>query len=98
MKFEWDPKKAKANLKKAKDQMRAEYKRSDFARLERGKFFAEVAKGTAVALLDPPIAKAFPTSAAVNKALHGLLARTEQTSRITMRSTGRRVKRGGATR
>jgi hypothetical protein len=85
-------------MKKARDEMRPEYKRSDFARLERGKFYAEVAKGTAVALLDPPIAKAFPTSKAVNDALHGLLALTEQTSRITMRSTGRRVKRGGATR
>ena len=85
-------------MKKTKDEMRSEYKRSDFARLERGKFYAEVAKGTAVALLDPPIAKAFPTSKAVNDALHGLLALTEQTSRITMRSTGRRVKRGGATR
>lgn len=85
-------------MKKAKDEMRPEYKRSDFVRLERGKFYAEVAKGTAVALLDPPIAKAFPTSKAVNDALHGLLALTEQTSRITMRSTGRRVKRGGATR
>lgn len=84
-------------MKKAKDEMRPEYKRSDFARLERGKFYAEVAKGTAVALLDPPIAKAFPTSKAVNDALHGLLALTEQTSRITMRSTGRRVKRGRAT-
>ena len=85
-------------MKKAKDEMRREYKRSDFARLERGKFYVEVAKGTAVALLEPPIAKAFPTSKAVNEALHGLLALTEQTSRITMRSTGRRVKRGGAAR
>ena len=85
-------------MKKAKDEMRREYKRSDFARLERGKFYAEVAKGTAVALLEPPIAKAFPTSKAVNEALHGLLALTEQTSRITMRSTGRRVKRGGTAR
>ena len=85
-------------MKKAKDEMRPEYKRSDFAKLERGKFYAEVAKGTAVALLDPPIAKAFPTSKAVNDALHGLLALTEQTSRITVGSTGRRGKRGGATR
>jgi hypothetical protein len=85
-------------MKKAKDEMRREYRRSDFARLERGKFYAEVAKGTAVALLEPSIAKAFPTSKAVNEALHGLLALTEQTSRIIMRSTGRRVKRGGAAR
>jgi hypothetical protein len=46
----------------------------------------------------PYMAKAFPTSKAVNDALHGLLALTEQTPRIPMRSTGRRVKRGGATR
>ena len=85
-------------MKKAKDEMRPEYKRSDFVTLERGKFYAEVTKGTAVALLEPLIARAFPTSKAVNDALHGLLALIEQTSRITMRSTGRRVKRGGAAR
>ena len=39
-------------MKKAKDEMRAEYKRSDFAKLERGKFYAAVAAGTAVALLE----------------------------------------------
>ena len=33
--------------------MRAEYKREDFAKLERGKFFNEVAKGRAVALIAP---------------------------------------------
>jgi hypothetical protein len=76
-------------MKKAKDEMRREYKRSDFAKLERGKFHAAVAKGTAVALLEPEIAKAFPTSQAVNEALHGLLALTEQTSRITRRFSGR---------
>ncbi|OGG56085.1 MAG: hypothetical protein A3F84_01345 [Candidatus Handelsmanbacteria bacterium RIFCSPLOWO2_12_FULL_64_10] len=79
-------------MKKAKDEMRSEYKRSDFARLERGKFYAEVAAGTSVALLDPAIAKAFPTSQAVNEALAGLLALTEKTSRITRRSTRRRAK------
>ena len=72
-------------MKKAKDEIRAEYKRTDFASLERGKFFKEVAKGTSVALLDPAVAKAFPTSEAVNEALRGLLALTEQTARITGR-------------
>ena len=33
--------------------MRAEYKRSDFAKLERGKFFKEASKGTSVALIEP---------------------------------------------
>lgn len=40
-------------MKKAKDEMRPEYERSDFKKLERGKFFKEVAKGASVALLDP---------------------------------------------
>jgi len=79
-------------MKKASDEMRTEYKRSDFAKLERGKFYAEVAAGTSVALLEPAIAKAFPTSKAVNEALAGLLILTERTSRITRRSTRARAK------
>lgn len=79
-------------MKKAKDEMRTEYERSDFASLERGKFCAEVAEGTAVALLEPAIARAFPTSQAVNEALAALLALTEKTSRITRRSTRTRAK------
>ncbi len=79
-------------MKKAKDEMRREYKRSDFSKLERGKFYTEVAKGTSVALLDPSIAKAFPTSRAVNEALSGLLELTKKTSRITRRSTRPRAK------
>ena len=74
-------------MKKVEDTMHAEYKRSDFGKLERGKFFNEVAKGTSVVLLDPKLAKAFPTSEAVNEALRGLLALTEQTARITRRSS-----------
>ena len=81
-------------MKKADDdEMRRSYKRSDFAKLERGKFHVEVVRGTAVALLEPAIAKAFPTSRAVNEALAGLLALTEKTSRITHRPTRTRGKR-----
>jgi hypothetical protein len=76
-------------MKKAEPEIRSEYKRSDFAKLERGKFYAEAARGTSVALLEPAIAKAFPTSQAVNEALHGLLALTQQTARLTRRSRGR---------
>lgn len=79
-------------MKKAKAEMRSEYKRSDFTKLERGKFYAEVAAGTSVALLEPSIAKAFPTSQAVNEALAGLLALTETTSRITRRAIRSRTK------
>jgi hypothetical protein len=79
-------------MKKAKDEMRSEYKRSDFARLERGKFYEEVTKGSSVALLSPRNAKAFPTSQAVNDALAGLLTVSKQTSRITRRSARTRAK------
>ena len=47
-------------MKKTKDEIRPEYNRSDFTKLERGKFYKEVAKGTSVALLDPAIAKLHP--------------------------------------
>jgi hypothetical protein len=79
-------------MKKAKKDMRRSYKRSDFATLERGKFYAEATKGTSVAILDPTVAKAFPTSRAVNEALSELLALTKKTSRITSRSTRTRAK------
>lgn len=72
--------------------MRSEYKRSDFTKLERGQFYSAVAAGTSVVLLEPAIAKAFPTSKAVNEALAGLLLLTEKTTRITRRSTRRRRK------
>ena len=81
-------------MKNANDEMRAEYRRSDFASLERGKFYKEVVKGTSVALLDPAIAKAFPTSEAVNEALLGLLTLSRQTARVSARpkrSAGKRV-------
>ena len=73
-------------MKKSIEEMRPQYKQSDFKKLERGKFYSEVVKGTSVALLDPAIAKAFPTSEAVNEALLGLLTLTEQTARIRGRS------------
>lgn len=73
-------------MKKGEDDMRAEYKRSDFAKLERGKFYKEVVKGTAVVLLDPALAKAFPSSEAVNEALRGLLTLATAATRITGRS------------
>jgi len=73
-------------MKKVEDDMRAEYKRSDFAKLERGKFYKEVVKGTAVVLLDPALAKAFPSSEAVNEALRGLLTLATSATRLTGRS------------
>jgi len=79
-------------MRKAKDEMRSEYRRSDFAQLERGKFYVEVAKGTTVVLLSAKNAKVFPTSKAVNDALAGLITHSKQASRITRRSARTRAK------
>jgi len=80
-------------MKKADDELRAHYKRSDFPRLERGKFYKEAAKGTSVVLLDPDLAKAFPSSEAVNGALRGLLDLTRQTQRMSRNPTARGTSR-----
>jgi len=76
-------------MSKARDEMRAEYRREDLGKGVRGKYLGRVAGGTNLVLLDERVAKAFPTSEAVNEALLGLLALTERTTRITRRSSGR---------
>lgn len=74
----------------ARDRLRREYKRSDFpAGFVRGKYASRLAAGSNIVVLKPKIAAAFPTSAAVNKALEGLL-RAERSIRSSMRSSGRR--------
>jgi hypothetical protein len=53
--------------------MRAEYN-FDYTKGIRGKYYARIKKeGTNVVLLDRDVAKAFPNSASVNKALRSLL-------------------------
>ena len=71
------------------EEMRKEYKRSDFSKLVRGKFYKQAIAGTHVVLLEPSIAKAFPTSEAVNEALSGLLTLAKRTTRLTRRSSAR---------
>ena len=64
----------KVNPRK-KDALRAEYKREDFSgRLVRGKYAARVAKASNIVVLEPQVAKAFPNSRAVNKALRSLIS------------------------
>jgi len=81
-------------MKKAKtghkDELRREYKRSDFpGGFVRGKYAARLAAGSNVIVLQPEIAAAFPNSEAVNEALGGLL-RVAKSARIKTRSSGRR--------
>lgn len=74
---------------KAKDDIRPEYRRKDLGRGVRGKYHARVSRGTNLVVLEGEVAKAFPNSEAVNEALLGLLNLTEQTTRITRRTTRR---------
>ena len=62
--------------------MRKSYRREDLGPGVRGKHFAAFEKGSNLVLLQPDVAAAFPTSAAVNEALQGLLkvARTAKIS------------------
>jgi hypothetical protein len=74
-------------MSKAKDDLRPEYRREDLGKGTRGKYLARVSRGTNLVLLNEEVAKAFPTTEAVNEALAALLALTERTARITGRST-----------
>jgi hypothetical protein len=77
-------------MKKARsvtDELRSEYRRSDFGKLERGKYYKRVMASSNVVVLDADVAAVFPNSAAVNKALHALVDVAQKTSRVTPRST-----------
>jgi hypothetical protein len=52
-------------MKTIEKQMRAEYQRSDFGRLERGEFLKEVTHQAPSALLESQLAKGLPTSEVV---------------------------------
>jgi hypothetical protein len=63
----------KRGSRKTADELRPEYRRSDFGSLVRGKYAARVATETNIVVLEPEIAEAFPNAKAVNDALRGLL-------------------------
>jgi Xaa-Pro aminopeptidase len=73
--------------RKSSDELRPEYKRSDFETLVRGKYAARVSEASNVVVLEPQVARAFPNDKAVNTALRKLLRGKKQTARPTARST-----------
>jgi len=77
-------------VKPGSDELRPEYKRSDFGKLERGKYYQRVMERSNVVILDAEVAAVFPNSTAVNKALHSLVDVAQKASGLTRRS----VKRG----
>lgn len=76
------------------NELRAEY---DFTKGVRGKYHKRLLKeGANVVVLEPDIAKAFPTSDAVNDALRVVLKAGKSARRPTTRSSGRVTKRRAA--
>lgn len=67
--------------KEAEDDLKPEY---DFASMKggvRGKYVSRLRKGTNIVVLEPEIAAAFPSDAAVNEALRGMLNTTKAVRR-----------------
>jgi hypothetical protein len=77
-------------MKKAKkiavDELRSDYKRSDFGALVRGKYVERLQTSSNVVVLDPEVAGMFPNAAAVNAALRSLVEIAKRASDVPRRS------------
>jgi len=85
-------------MKKAKgfekDELRAEYKYSDFpAGLVRGKYAERMRESSNIVVLRPEVAQVFPNEDAVNNALLSLIELAKKSTRLTKRSSGSPEKR-----
>ncbi len=80
-----------------KDELRAEYKRSDFpGALVRGKYAKRVTEHSNIIVLKPEVSKVFPNEEAVNEALLSLIKLAQKTVGLTRPSTGRAKKLSAA--
>ena len=78
----------KESARRRRDDLRPEY---DLARLKggvRGKYYKQATAGTNLVLLDPDVARAFPDSNSVNRALRLLREVATKSSRTGRRSAG----------
>ena len=79
----------RAKRKAESAEMREEYV-FDYSKAVRGKYYRRLLKeGANVVVLEPDVAKAFRSSAAVNDALRSLLRVSEMTRRLTTRPSQR---------
>ena len=78
----------KKDKKNEKDELREEYKRSDFSGpLVRGKYAELVNESSNIIVLKPEVAEVFPNEEAVNNALLSLIKLAQTSTRSTNRST-----------
>lgn len=72
------------------DELRAEYKRSDFSGpMVRGKYAKQMKESSNIVVLKPEVFAVFPNEEAVNSALLSLIKLAQKTARLTKQSTGR---------
>lgn len=62
----------KVSSKAGKDDLRPEYDFTKLKKAVRGKYYKQAMTGTNLVLVDPDLAKVFPDSASVNRALRVL--------------------------
>jgi len=72
------------------DELRRQYKRSDFGEMVRGKYAQRLTKATNVVILDPEIAEAFPNDKAVNDTLRSLLNLAKVSTRLRSNRTSQK--------
>jgi hypothetical protein len=75
--------------KRSVDELRSEYKRSDFDVLVRGKYIERLREKSNVVLLDPRVTELFPNAESVNSALLSLAEIAKRSARLP-RSRARR--------
>ena len=95
----------KASTKSTKDDLRAEYDLTKLKGGVRGKYYQLARRGTNLVLVEPELAKIFPDTASVNRALRVLLdaagagtvrARRSRKEPVQRRRTAARRKRTAA--
>lgn len=80
--------------KQKKDELRAEYKRSDFPEgFVKGKYAKRLREESNIVVLDPEVARAFPNQEAVNSTLLSLIQIAKKTIHRTNRSNKQAKKR-----
>ena len=86
----------RGSTKKSGDELRAEYDLSQLKGGVRGKYYKRAISGTNLVLIDPDLAKTFPDTDSVNRALRLLLDAARSTappSRRRRSAPNKRLKR-----
>jgi hypothetical protein len=91
---EENEKSMKKGKPRPKDELRSEYKLSDFpAPIVRGKYAKRLKESSNIVVLKPEVAAVFPNEDAVNNALLSLIELAKRTTNPAKHSSGRAKKR-----